>query len=257
MGNNTLTRLHLILATGAVLALPSAVSAQVVWEPSVGIDYSTGSYGATDDTEVLYVPLGLRATTSRWRFDAAIPYLRVKGPGGSVVGGVVIPSGGPVTSRSGLGDVTLNATYQLVEPVPGQTQWELGGGVKIPTADDDLGTGEADYNIQLGVRQPLSDKVSLLGSIGYQWLGDPVAFELEDGPTAMVGVNYAATPRTNFGVQATFRSAYLDGFDDQMIVNPYFRLDSESGWALTGYGTVGLTDSTPDFGAGFIVGRVF
>lgn len=252
-----MTRLHLILAATAAFVAPTAAMAQVVWEPSAGIDYSTGSYGAADDTEVLYAPFGLRATASRWRFDAAVPYLRIKGPAGSVVGGVVIPGGGPVTSRAGLGDVTLSATYQLVEPVQGQTQWELGAGVKLPTADDDLGTGETDYNVQLGVRQPLSDTLTLMGAVGYQWLGDPVGFELEDGPTAMAGVNYAASPRANFGVQANYRSAYLAGFDDQWIVNPYFRLDSESGWALTGYATAGLTDSTPDFGVGFIIGRVF
>jgi len=249
---------HLVATAAAVLILiPSAAVAQVTWEPSIGVDYSKGSYGAAEDTEVLYAPLGLRATTPRWRFEAAVPYLRVKGPAGAVVGGVVIPGAGPVTTRSGLGDVTMSATYQLVEPVAGRTQWELGAGVKLPTADEDLGTGETDYNVQLGVRQPLSDSFTLTGSIGYQWLGDPAAFELEDGPTAMVGVNYASHPRANFGVQATYRSAYLDGFDEQLMINPYFRIDSQGGWALTGYGTVGLTDSTPDLGVGLIVGRVF
>lgn len=252
-----MSKIHFIMAAAAALALPSAATAQVRWEPSVGVDYSRGSYGAAEDTEVLYAPVGLRATTSRWRFEAAVPYLRIKGPAGAVVGGVVIPGAGPVTSRSGLGDVTMSATYQLVEPVAGRTQWEFGAGVKLPTAADDLGTGEADYNVQLGVRQPLGDSFSLIGSIGYQWLGDPAVLKLEDGPTAMIGVNYAASPRANFGVQATYRSAYLDGFDEQVMINPYFRIDSERGWALTGYGTVGLTDSTPDMGVGVIIGRVF
>lgn len=251
-----MNRLHL-LAAAAVLAAPSGALAQVAWEPSVGVDYSTGSYGAAEDTEVLSAVLGLRATTSRWRFEASLPWLRIKGPAGSVVGGVVVPGTGPVTSRSGLGDVTLSAAYQMVQPEAGRTQWELGASAKLPTADDGLGTGEADFGVQVGVRQPLGDALTLLGSLGYQWLGDPAAFELEDGPTAMIGINYASSPRTNFGVQTTYRSAYLNGFDDQVVVNPYFRLDSESGWALTGYGTVGLTDSSPDFGLGLVVGRVF
>jgi len=252
-----LARLHLIAAAAALLAQPSVALAQVAWEPSVGVDYSTGSYGGAEDTELLFAPVTLRATTSRWRFDATAPYLRIKGPAGSVVGGVVIPGAGPVIARSGFGDVTLSATYQLVNPAPGKTQWEVGAGVKLPTADEELGTGETDYNVQLGVRQPLSGSVTLLGSLGYQWLGDPVAFELEDGPTAMLGVNYAANPRANFGIQANFRSAYLAGFDDQILVNPYFRFDSDGGWAFTGYATAGLTDSTPDFGLGMVIGRVF
>ena len=227
------------------------------WEPSLGVDYSTGSYGASEHTEVLYVPLSLRATASRWRFDATAPWLRIKGSAGSVVGGVVIPGGGPVTTRDGFGDVTLSATYQLVEPVAGQTQWEIGVGTKLDTADDGLGSGEMDYNLQLGVRQPLSDSLTLMGSLGYQWLGDPTAFELEDGPTAMIGVNYASNPRANFGIQATYRHEYLTGFDEQVILNPYFKLDTESGFSFTGYATAGMTDSTPDFGAGLIIGRTF
>ena len=252
-----MVRLSLTLAALAALAAPAAAHAQVRWEPSIGVDYSTGSYGATEDTEVLYVPVGLRATTSRWRFDATAPYLRIKGPSGSVIGGVVIPGGGPVTTRDGFGDVTLSATYQLVEPVAGRTQWEIGVGTKLDTADEGLGTGETDYSVQLGMRQPLSDNLTLMGSLGYQWLGDPTAFELEDGPTAMLGVNYAAGPRTNFGLQANYRHEYLAGFDEQITLNPYVRVESKSGLSFTGYATAGLTDSTPDFGIGFVIGRAF
>jgi len=252
-----MNRIHIALAALAALAAPAVAHAQVRWEPSIGVDYSTGSYGASEDTEVLYVPVGLRASTSRWRFDATAPYLRIKGPAGSVIGGVVIPGGGPVTTRDGFGDVTLSATYQLVEPVAGRTQWEIGVGTKLDTADEGLGTGETDYSVQLGMRHPLSDNLTLMGGLGYQWLGDPTAFELEDGPTAMLGVNYAASPRTNFGVQANYRHEYLAGFDEQITVNPYFRVESESGLSFTGYATAGLTDSTPDFGVGFVIGRAF
>jgi hypothetical protein len=239
-----------------LITAPEA-QAQVRWEPSIGLDYSRGSYGAAEDTEVIYAPVGLRASTTRWRFDANVPYLTIEGPAGAVVGGVVIPGAGPVVKRSGLGDVTLSGTYQLVEPQAGRTQWEVGATVKLPTADDDLGTGKADYQVQLGVRQPVGDKLTLMGSVGYQWLGDPAAFELEDGPTAMLGVNYAATPRRNFGVQVNYRNEYLAGFEEQVVVNPYFRLDAASGWFVTGYATAGLTETTPDYGVGFVLGRAF
>lgn len=249
--------IRLTFAALAVLAAPSVALAQVRWEPSIGVDYSSGSYGASEDTDVLYVPLSLRASTSRWRFDATAPWLRIEGPDGSVIGGVVIPGGGPVTTRDGFGDVLLSATYQLMEPQAGRTQWEIGIGTKLDTAEDGLGTGETDYNVQLGVQHPLGERLTLLGSLGYQWLGDPAAFELEDGPTAMIGVNYASNPRTNFGVQATYRHEYIAGFDEQVMLNPYFRLDTEGGISFTGYATVGLTDSTADFGVGLVVGRTF
>lgn len=241
----------------AALALPSVALAQTVWEPSIGADFSRGTYGAAEATEVLYVPLSLRGTSTRWRFDVAAPRLRVRGPAGSVSGGVVIPGTGPVVSRSGFGDMTVGLTWQLAEPRPGATTFELGAGAKLPTAEDGLGTGKADYNIQLGVRHPLSDRLTAVGSLGYQWLGDPAAYELTDGPTASLGLNWAATPRTNYGIIANYRAAYLDGFEDQAMISPYVRLDSEAGWALTGYATAGFTESSPDFGLGVIVGRRF
>lgn len=232
-------------------------AAQVRWEASAGVDYSRGDYGGGEDTELVYAPVGLRATTTRWRLDVAVPYVRIEGPVGSVVGGVVVPGAGPITRRSGLGDMTVSATYQLVEPQAGRTQWEMGVAAKVPTADDDLGTGKTDYSVQVGVRQPLTEKVTLMGSLGYQWLGDPAAFELSDGPMGTVGLNYSPSARRNFGVQATYRSAYLQGIDEQVLINPYFRFDAQSGWSVTGYGTVGRTDSTPDFGVGVILGRAF
>lgn len=70
----------------------------------------------------------------------------------------------------------------------------------------------------------------------------------------MIGVNYASNPHMNLGVETTYRHEYLAGFDEQVILNPYFRLDTEGGISFT-YAIGGLTDSTSDFGVELVVGH--
>lgn len=255
--HSKLVRVSLLLFVPLLSGLATTASAQVQWETSAGVEYTTGSYGGTDATKVLYAPLSVGVVSSRWRFAVALPYVQLEGPGGTVSGGVVVPGTGPSVRQSGFGDISVGAAYQLVEPVSGRTQWELAAAVKIPTAGDNLGTGEADYSLQLAARQPVSDRFTLLASVGYQWLGDPAAFDLQDGPSATAGVNFAAAQGRNLGVQVSYRHPFQDGLEAQAVLNPYYRTDFSNGWSLTGSGTVGLTASSPDYGAGFSVGRSF
>lgn len=245
------------LAAVLMLAAPGVVRAQVAWEGAVGVDYTRGAYGASQDTEFSSLAATLRATTHRWRFEATAPYYALTGPEGSVSGGVIIPGGGPVTSRSGFGDITLGAGYQLFEPVARGTTLEIGGLVKLPTAKAGLGTGEPDYSLQMTMRRPFGDRLTAVLGAGYQWLGDPAAYELKDGPTALAGLEYAVSDRVNVGASVNYRSAYLAGMEDPLQANPYIVLRSGRSWSVVGYGTVGLSRSSPDIGAGMVITRAF
>ncbi|MDI1326083.1 MAG: transporter [Brevundimonas sp.] len=241
----------------AALAVPGLASAQVVWEGTAGVDYSSGKYGGSQDTHVLYAPLGLRAQANRWRVELAVPYVNIRGPEGSVGGGVVVPGDGAVSSRSGLGDVTLSAAYQLM-PAGGQgLSLEVGGTVKFPTADEDLGTGESDYNLLVSAQLPLADRFRLTGSVGYSWLGDPDLYELEDGVTASLGAIYDVSATSSLGLMGSYRAEYFAGLGEQTQLNPFVSFRSASGWSATAYGTVGLSDAAPDYGAGLQLGRTF
>lgn len=248
---------RLMLASSVAVAAPAAAAADVVWEVSAGGIYSSGNYGAAEETKVFYAPATLRATTERWRFDAAVPYLSIEGPQGSVSGGVVIPGSGPVTSNSGLGDVVLSGAYQLLPPSQSGLRLELGGSVKLPTADETLGTGETDTSVQLQATVPLGNRVTAIGSAGYQWYGDPDAYVLDDGAIGSLGLNYATMNNTNLGIVANYRSSYFETLDEQVTASPYVSFASAAGWTFTGYASAGLTDSSPDFAAGLILGKRF
>lgn len=239
------------------LATPGLASAQVVWEGTAGVDYSSGKYGGTEDTRVLYAPIGLRAQTDRWRFEFAVPYLNIRGPEGAVGGGVVVPGSGVVSSRSGLGDVTLSAAYQVM-PSGGQgLSLEVGGALKFPTADVNLGTGETDYSLLVSAQLPMGDRFRLTGSLGYSWLGDPQLYELEDGVTASLGATYDVSSRASLGLIGSYRAEYFAGLGEQTQLNPFVSFRSASGWSFTGYGTIGVSDAAPDYGAGVQLGRAF
>lgn len=79
---------------------------------STGVDYSSGDYGAAEDTEILVIPFVLRAPTSNLAFTASVPYIRIDGPAGVVLGpgGEPLPGTGTGAGvREGIGDLNLGA----------------------------------------------------------------------------------------------------------------------------------------------------
>ncbi len=246
-----------VLSSGFAIATPICAAAETSVEWSTGGNYSSGAYGAAVDTEITYAPVTARVTTDRLRLDISVPYISITGPGGSVSGGVVIPGTGPVASHSGLGDVVVSAALQLIERTERAPKLDLEGAVKLPTADDQLGTGETDTSAQFSLQQPLGGGVTVLASAGYQWYGDPDTYTLEDGPIGSLGLDYAASEHGSVGLVANYRSRYLSTLEEQIMVSPYFTLRSASGWSLTGYGTAGFTNSSPEYAAGIVLGRTF
>jgi hypothetical protein len=129
--------------------------------------------------------------------------------------------------------------------------FEVAGRVKLPTAADNLGTGKTDVSAQLNVYQVVSPNVTLLGSVGYQWLGKSAAFTLKNGLTGMVGADVKSSPDTDLGVSASYSGKIAEGMSDQITVTPYLAWRAGRNWGVTAYGLVGATRSSPDYGAGF------
>lgn len=220
-------------------------------EFSTGFDYSTGKYGAAADTSVKSAPLEAKAQLGRLRLQASLPYVWIKGPG-QVVGGVVVGSNDPsaVASRDGLGDLSLGAAYRLTNESGALPVIELGTTTKLPTANQTIGTGKADYGVNVAMFKSLSPSTTLFGSVGYSWLGSPAAYRLNNGVAAYGGINIRPDAAINLGVSASYREPVADGLQGQAAVAPYvtYRISKKLG--LTGYTTVGLNNASPRIGAG-------
>ena len=238
---------------GAQAAGNTAAAQQDVnsFELSTGFDYSVGKYGAAVDTTVKGVPVEAKAQLGRLRLQAALPYVWIEGPG-QIVGGVVVGSTNPtaIAKRQGVGDLNLAAAYRLTNESGGLPMIELGGNVKLPTADTTIGTGKTDYGVSAALYKSLGPQVTLFGSVGYSWLGSPAAYQLKDGISAYGGLNVRPDPAVNLGASVSYREPVATGLQGQAVVSPYLTYRFTRQLGLTAYATAGLNEASPRVGAG-------
>lgn len=221
------------------------------FEIASGADYSVGHYGSTVDTSVWSIPLDLKVRSGRFRAQATLPYVFLKGPG-EMVGGVIVNNPGSTasTSRSGVGDLNLSAAYLLTTESGVLPALEIGGGVKLPTAKSTIGTGKTDYSVTASAYKTLVPGVMLFGSFGYSWLTSPAAYQLKNGITASGGLNFRPADNQNYGVSVAYREPVATGLQGQAVVSPYMTYRFDRRFGLTLYGMAGLNDASPRVGAG-------
>ena len=221
------------------------------FELSSGFDYSVGKYGALVDTSVKSVPIEAKAQLGRLRLQAALPYVWIKGPG-QIVGGVVVGSSSPtaVAKRQGIGDLSLSAAYRLTNESGALPVIELGGNVKLPTADTTIGTGKTDYGVNVALYKSIGPQVTLFGSVGYSWLGSPATYRLKNGITAYGGLNIRPDPAINLGASVAYREPVATGLKGQAVVSPYMTYRFSQRLGFTAYGLAGLNNASPRVGGG-------
>jgi hypothetical protein len=231
----------------------AAEPAGVQWQFSTGAHYSTGSYGGDVDTDMLYVPATIRAQGEHLKFDLTVPYLRLTGPGNVVGGGgpiVIGPSPGTRTTHSGLGDVTASASYMLPRLGTAGPFLEPKVRVKLATAGEGLGTDKPDFAAQVTAYQLAGARLTLIGMLGYQQLGDPTGIELEDGLIGQLGFNLKAGAKGDLGLLYDYHDRSFVGVDNQQSLTPYLSWRNSDRLGMTLYGVFGLTDASPDYAAG-------
>jgi hypothetical protein len=231
-----------------IAEFPQEVPPAGTWEIVTGLNYSVGSYGTPFDTTVIEAPVNLSLQLDRLRFDATIPYMRAEGPD-AVVGGAVVPGSG---TRSGLGDLKGGAAWLFYRGA--RTGVEIQGNVKIPTAGSDLGTDKVDYGAGANIYHLVSSGVFVYGSVGYHWLGDYLGVTLLDGVFGRAGASFRTSERTSLGVMLMYRQKYRDDLTDRLNVMPSISWDVTPRFRMTGFGLVGLTESSPDYGFGLRLG---
>jgi hypothetical protein len=247
----------------SVFALAPILSAftgedEGTWKIVAGVDFSSGDYGDSEDTEILYLPLDVSYAQGLWRAKVTVPWLQMKGPGtviGAGDGGVVDGDGiAEVTTESGLGDVWASLTYSA-ETFPAEWFYvDVVGKVKFPTADDDkgLGTGEFDGTLQLDFFKPMG-QFSPMATVAYKMKGDPDDLELDNVFYLSLGGDYRVNETVNFGATLDFQQAATDSSDDALEVFSYLGYRVSKKCLLNFYGYSGLTDGSPDIGGGLQV----
>jgi len=234
----------------AICLAATPAKAEDYIQVNTGLDYSSGDYGDTVDTDFLAIPIGVKYHTDDWYVKASISYVDVKGPSGVIPGdggGVNIP-GGAVTSRSGIGDLWVTAGYSL--SVGDSTWFDAVGKVKLPTASESksLGTGTTDFVAQGELLHSFGD-VSVSAYGGRRFNGSSNLFDLRDVWLGGAGV-YVGADRVTLGLDYDFREGSTNTSPDisEMTASLTYKLSQSL--RLQGYGYTGFADGSPDLGGG-------
>ena len=253
------------LAAAVAAAFLALASVGVVADDSVlnttwssGLEYSSGTYGGDEDIEDLYLPVTLGLNFRRVSLDITVPYLSVRAPDGTTVtgpGGEPVPGSGQTVTESGLGDVIAGITiYDVMYSPDLGLALDLTGKVKFGTADVDkgLGTGEPDFTVRADLYKYL-EQFTLLGSVGYKFRGDTESFELEDVLIGSIGGIYHPSDRSCFGLILDYREAAIADGDAVSELSAFVSRELNDSWSFQFYVFTGFTDSSSDWGGGFLL----
>jgi len=259
-----MNKLRFILLTGCFTAWcgAAAVAAEddTRFALSAGVEYTTGDYGTEVDIEDLYVPITATLDLRRVAFRLTVPYLSVRAPEGTIIegpGGEPIPGTGALTTNSGLGDVVGSVTvFDVVRSRRLGIALDLTGSVKFATADEtkSLGTGETDFAVRADLLK-FVDRLTLIGSAGYKFRGDPAGVDYNDILTLSAGGSYKVSDQFKAGLFLDYRESSISGRDSVRELSGFMSRKINDDWRLQVFVLAGFTDSSPQWGAGLQIKR--
>jgi hypothetical protein len=222
---------------------------------STGLEFSSGTYGGSDDIEDLYLPMKGRLNFDRVSFDLTVPYLSVRAPAFTTIsgpGGEAVPGSGELVTESGLGDIIAGITiYDVAYSEELDIALDLAGKIKFGTADETrgLGTGKQDFTVRADLYK-FFEQFTLLTSAGYKLRGDPADIDLDNVLLGSFGGVYLPSDNTSLGLIYDYReSALIDG-DAISELSAFTSRQIGDRWAVQFYAFTGFSDSSADWGAG-------
>jgi hypothetical protein len=234
----------------SLLLISTPSWAEVTSSLTSGIDYSTGKYGGTTSTNILYIPVTGKIKFDDFFLKLTVPYISVTSAGSGVVRGVGpirVTTGTRTTTQSGLGDVIASAGYTAFDS--DSFIFDLVGNIKFGTADANksLGTGENDYSVQIDGYYMVK-KTTLFATAGYKVVGAPAGVTVNNINYGTIGVSQKTGETSSAGLM-------LDAAQSSSILSPGTRELSifvsnkiKPDLKVQASLLKGYSDSSPDFG---------
>lgn len=243
------------------LAISAPAIAEDQFSMSTGFDYSTGKYGTATSTDILYIPVTGKYESDSLTLKLTVPYIRVTGTGNVVRGIGPMPIGNTTssttsTTKSGLGDVTASAGYNVYS---GDTlSFDLFGNVKFGTADANkgLGTGLNDYSAQLDGYYSLNS-TTLFASAGYKIYGAPAGVSLNSVPYGTIGASQKISSESSVGVMLYMAQSPISTAADQQDVTVYISQKLTPHFKVQVNAMKGFSNGSPDVGGGAMIAGIF
>lgn len=223
---------------------------------SVSPSYFSGSFGTANTTEIYYVPVYLNYKTGNAGIKLTVPYISVRSNGAVVAGGTVIGNGTGTTksTNSGMGDIWLEGKYKF-QQVVGNVDLIPYAKVKFGTGSraKGLGTGENDFEFGTSIRTRVGQRAFPFARVGYRIVGQPVNVVLDNIMTYKAGVSYAFDNKNIFTVLFSGRQASQPGFQAAADLMAAWNYSLRPNLELQFFGDKGLSNGSPDYGAGISV----
>lgn len=262
--NKRTIELFAALGTATLLTggIASAETDDAFFRLSTGVEYTSGTFGGTEDIDDLYAPVTASVDAGRLGFRLTVPYLSIRAPTEiAEIGddGQPVAGSGPRVTESGLGDIIAGVTfYELIDNRNLDLIVDVTGTVKFGTADVDrgLGTGENDYSVRFDAYK-FFDRTILMGSVGYRFRGEPAGVELNDVLLGSVGGAYEVSSDTMVGVYFDYRQSALENNEDIRELTGFASTRIRENWSIDVYAFAGFTDSSPDWGGGISLSTDF
>lgn len=227
---------------------------------SIGAEYTSGDYGNTDTTEIWYLPVTISRQVDRTYIGLTIPYISITGTG------EVIMSGGHRIMRprvstssqtdSGLGDIIVYGSYDIVTHTPTRLRIELGLEVKFGSADENkyLGTGEDDYAVETNIVKR-TGSITYFSGVGYRVLGEPEGVEFDDIVYGHIGMELHRDIGSSIGFSLDAAQKASTDDEHQLELTLYAKSNTSQTTMLRPYFILGFSDGSPDWGAGISLTR--
>jgi hypothetical protein len=240
----------------ALMLLPLSLNswAETTSSLTTGIDYSTGKYGGTTSTNIIYVPVTGKIQSDIGYLKLTVPYISVSSVDSVVrgIGKFQTASSNKIITQAGLGDIIATAAYTFFEN--DSFLLDLVGNIKFGTADvsKNLGTGEKDYSAQIDGFYTV-DKTTTFATAGYKIVGAPPGITVNNIAYGTVGFSQKHTDQTSFGamIDAAQSSSSLSAGTRELSVFASQKLSK----TLKAQVSLmkGFSDSSPDFGGSLMV----
>lgn len=224
-----------------------------------GAFYDTGDFGTSERFETLVIPATLRAAWSRFDLGVTASVIHTRASRAvTILDGGTTPAGERRTerrTRSGPGDTLVKARVRLTEdpgpeaPLPAVSALAK---VKLPTAGEDLGTGELDYGFGLELDKELA-LFFVFADASYTVIGKPRDRSLRDRQALSFGAGLALSRRVDVSAGLDWRRSIVAGVPDPLEAFLALRLPAGESASLNPSAFMGLSDGSPEWGAGLIL----
>lgn len=224
-----------------------------------GFDYSSGKYGGSTTTDILYIPLTGKYEWDDLTLKLTLPYIRQTSTNDVVrgFGRIRKPTVQKVTTtEAGLGDVTAFADYTIYDG--DSLTLDVYEGIKFGTASSSkgLGTGENDYSTELDGDYTINQS-SIYWSAGYTVVGVPAGYQFRNVSYGSIGASQRIDDNTTIGLtyDASESASTLSENPSELTFDVSMKLDKET--KVTTDISKGLSSGSPDFGFGLMVKNSF